>query len=138
LSAGHRRATRRIICRVVSDTRESGGARERALAATVTPLRARANASSRPMPELAPVIHADFQGRANLERELKAYDLDPEVFRAHLARLLETMRFIEFRFRPEFSKGDTDVDRKTDEALNVWLEEARKRFNIVYLDKALR
>jgi hypothetical protein len=83
-------------------------------------------------------VEADFQGRANLERELKAYDLEPEVFRAHLARLLETMRFIEFRFRPEFSKGDTDVDRKTDEALNVWLEEARKRFNIVYLDKALR
>lgn len=30
------------------------------------------------------------------------------------------------------------VEERTDEALNSWLEEARKRFNIVYLDRSLQ
>lgn len=107
-------------------------------------IRRETEVSHYPGPEAADIdayvarVEKDFGGAAALDRALKAYGLSQDVFHAHLVWLLETMRFIDFRFRPEFSGSDADVERRTDEALSVWLEEARKRFNIVYLDKALQ
>lgn len=70
-------------------------------------------------------IERDFGGAAGLAHALAAYNITQPVLDRHLALQLRILRFTEFRF-------------PTDEALNIWLQESRKRFNIVYLDKALQ
>ena len=100
----------------------------------------------------------------SLTETLKRYRVSEDVLREHLTRQLMTLRFIEFRFRPDLSVTDSDiqaylqrhvvnasgkqpdkaaitrliVEERTDAALNGWLEESRKRFNIVYFDQALQ
>ena len=70
-------------------------------------------------------VEKDFGGATGLARALAAYNVSQPVLDRHLALQLRILRFTEFRF-------------PTDEALNIWLEEARKRFKIVYLNKALQ
>ncbi len=97
-----------------------------------------------PAPERADVdtyyqqIEQDFGGTPRLRQELQKYKLDESVFRDHLSLQLTTLRFVEFRFRPEFAVSDSEVEQRTDQALNIWLGQARRRFNILYLDKSLR
>jgi hypothetical protein len=107
-----------------------------------------------------------FGDKASLERSLTQYQLSYNTLVHHLLMQLATLRFIENRFRPEVTVSDTEVDaflkaeqrpgntqsspnnreqvreqlmeKQTDETLAVWLEEARKRFNIIYLDKSLQ
>lgn len=102
-----------------------------------------------------------------LPEALRRYDLNETTLRDHLVSQLTTLRYVEFRFRPEVSVTEAAVQtyvrrnsnpgtnpgtpaktpdeirklilaERTDAALDGWLEEARKRFNIVYLDKALQ
>jgi len=110
-------------------------------------------------------VAQDFGGPLTLDQALAHYHLDTATLRHHLAEQLATLRFIETRFRPEVSVSDAEVDafieaehrayprhatqadrdfvrqeiatKQTDEALAVWLEEARKRFDIIYVDKTL-
>jgi hypothetical protein len=111
-------------------------------------------------------VAQDFGGPLTLDQALAHYHLDAVTLRHHLAVQLTTLRFIETRFRPEVLVSDAEVDafiegehrsdprhatqadrdfvreqiagKQTDEALAVWLEEARKRFNIIYVDKTLQ
>lgn len=115
-------------------------------------------------------VEEQLSSPADLEGELRKYNLDRATLERHLALQFKTLQFVDFRFRSEFSVGDADVNaflqkqpaetvagqanppiklsradakeylinQRTDESLNAWLEEARKRFNIVYLDKALQ
>lgn len=69
-------------------------------------------------------VEQDFGGAAGLNRAMGKYGLTRAILESHLALQLRTLQFTQFRF-------------PTDEALNVWLEEARKRFNIIYLDKTI-
>ncbi|HEX4165459.1 MAG TPA: hypothetical protein VHZ55_08285 [Bryobacteraceae bacterium] len=92
---------------------------------------------------------------------LRQYGLSEAILREHLALQLTTLRFVEFRFRPDLNVSDSDiqayiqrqhlgdsvnknrvrqaiVEERTDAALNAWLEGARKRANIVYFDKTLQ
>jgi hypothetical protein len=104
-------------------------------------------------------VAKDFGGGVHLNEQIAQYGLDQATFMRHLEVQLATMRFIEIRFSQQVSVSDADVqafahdeqsridissarrqlvERRTDEALAAWLEEARKQFNIVYLDKALQ
>ncbi len=117
-----------------------------------------------PVPDAAEIdkyfqkVEADLGGVSRLPDLLKIYELDESTLRDHLARQLAALSFIEFRFRPQFSVADPEVReylrsqpsanqdsvrqllirKQTDDALNAWLEETRKRFDIVYLDKTLQ
>jgi hypothetical protein len=111
-------------------------------------------------------VAQDFGGPLGLDQTLAKYHLDAPTLRHHLAEQLAALRFIEARFGPEVSVSDAEVDafleaerrtdpghgaqvdrdlvrqeittKQTDEALAVWLEEARKRFDIIYVDKTLQ
>ncbi len=104
-------------------------------------------------------VATDFGGVAKLNEQIAQYGLDKDSFMRHLEVQLASLRFIEVRFSQEVSVSDADVqtfihdetsqtdmrsarrqlvERRTDEALATWLEEARKQFNIVYLDKTLQ
>ncbi len=80
-------------------------------------------------------VKADLGESSQFVPLLKRYELDEATLKDHLTLQLTTLRFIEFRFRPGVSVNDSE--KRTDEALNAWLVEARKRFSIVYLDKTL-
>jgi hypothetical protein len=116
--------------------------------------------------EYAARVAQDFGGSSSLNQALANYRLDAATLERHLAVQLATLRFIEARFRPEVSVSDAEVEafiqaerqtgpphppqadrdfvrqeiaaKQTDEALAVWLEEARKRFDIIYVDKTLQ
>jgi hypothetical protein len=111
-------------------------------------------------------VAQDFGGPSGLDQALANYHLDATTLRHHLAEQLAVLRFIGARFGPEVSVSDGEVDafieaerranpehaaqvnrdlvrqeiatKQADEALAVWLEEARKRFDIIYVDRTLR
>jgi hypothetical protein len=103
-------------------------------------------------------VEEDFGDSSHLDAALRSDSLDRATLLQHLAVQLAVLRFIETRFRPEVSISDSDVrafqrqhagadeqsvrqemtEKRVDEALSAWLEEARKRFVIVYLDKSLQ
>lgn len=128
-------------------------------------IRGEMHVSRYPDPEPAEVtayldqVAKDFGGITRLDEEIAKYGLDKATFMRHLEVQLATLSFIEIRFNPEVSVSDADVqafargeqsaidagsarrqliEKRTDEALAAWLEEARKQFNIVYLDKTLQ
>ena len=70
-------------------------------------------------------VEEDFGGAAGFERALAAYELTRGVLERHLALQLRTLAFARFRF-------------PSDEALNIWLAEARRRFEVRYLGKDLQ
>lgn len=96
---------------------------------------------------------------AAFESGLRKAKLSENILRAHLALQLTTLRFIEYRFRPNFEITDDDVTaylkrqnksvsrqaaremltaERTDQVLAAWLEESRKQVDIVYLDTRLQ
>ncbi len=81
-------------------------------------------------------VETDLGGAAGLPDLLKTYGIDKTTLKDHLALQLATLDFIEFRFRPQ-PVANNDTGRHTDDPLNVWLKETRKRFEIIYLDKTL-
>ena len=104
-------------------------------------------------------VAKDFGGITQLDQQISRYGLDKDTFMRHLEGQLAILRFIEIRFSQEVSVTDADVQAfmrdqptrmdansarqqlvgiRTDEALSAWLEEARKQFSIVYLDKELQ
>jgi hypothetical protein len=104
-------------------------------------------------------VAKDFGGVNELDQQIGQYGLDKATFMRHLEVQLAMLRFIDIRFSQQVSVSDADVqafvhdgqsqidassarrqlvERRTDEALAAWLEEARKQFNIVYLDKTLQ
>ena len=109
-------------------------------------------------------VETELGGANQLAALLPKYSLTENVLRDHLALQLLTLRFVEFRFRPDLNVSDSDVEayrqrqntsvpaaatgknrirqtiieERTNAALSAWLEAARKRANIVYFDKALQ
>ena len=105
-------------------------------------------------------IRAQNGGAAGLAKALAAYQLTENTLRQHLEAQLVTLRFIEYRFRPDAAVSDEEieaaykgeagrnttresirntlVEARTDAALNAWLAEKRRQINIVYLDKSLQ
>jgi hypothetical protein len=105
-------------------------------------------------------IRTQNGGPAGLAKALAAHDLAETTLRQHLKSQLVTLRFIEYRFRPDAAVSDEDLEAafkgqagkntpresiratlmeaRTDAALNTWLAESRRQVNIVYLDKSLQ
>lgn len=106
-------------------------------------------------------IRVQNGGRAGLAKALATYELRESTLRQHLESQLVTLRFIEYRFRPDATVPDEETEaayrrqgndkkasresvrdalteERTDAALNSWLAESRRRVNIVYLDKSLQ
>lgn len=97
-------------------------------------------------------------GAARFSHEIASYKVTSEVLQQHLALQLTTLRFIEYRFRPDFSVSEEEIaayrkrhaglssdaaheaviEERTDQILAAWLEESRKQVNIIFLDKALQ
>ena len=105
-------------------------------------------------------IRAQNGGETGLAKALAAYQLTENTLRQHLESQLVTLRFIEYRFRPDAEVSDEEIEAaykgeagktatresirntlmeaRTDAALNAWLAESRRQVNIVYLDKTLQ
>jgi hypothetical protein len=105
-------------------------------------------------------IRTQNGGEAGLAKALAAYKLTESTLRQHLEAQLVTLRFIEYRFRPDADVSDEEIEAaykgeagrnttresirttlmeaRTDAALNAWLAESRRQINIVYLDKSLQ
>ena len=102
-------------------------------------------------------ISQTLGGSVRFSRALASYRLTGETLKQHLALQLTTLRFIEYRFRPDFNVSEEEIagyrkrhtelshdaareallEERTDQILAGWLEESRKQVNIVYLDKTL-
>ena len=104
-------------------------------------------------------LQSSFGGPQLFADALQTARLSSATLKQHLALQLTTLRFIEYRFRPDFQVTDAEIEKyqqsqavpssnqavretlieqRTDEILANWLEESRKRVNIVYLDKTLQ
>jgi len=119
-------------------------------------------------------VEKTMGGPDRLKELLAKYSVTPEILRAHLMAQLSTLQFIEFRFRPDISISDSEieiayqreiaslhnadpkakappldanrkarlsevlVEDQTDAALDSWLAESRKQFNIRYMDASLQ
>jgi parvulin-like peptidyl-prolyl isomerase len=131
-----------------------------------------------PLPEESEVnayleqVRSQFESASRFSQALADYDLTETILRDHLTLQLTTLRFIEYRFRPDIGVSDADIqayyqheaanwksghtgppppleasresirqrlmEERTDQALDAWLQEARKQANIVYPDKTLQ
>ena len=105
-------------------------------------------------------IRAQNGGEAGLAKALATYHLTESTLRQHLESQLVMLRFIEYRFRPDATVSDEEIEAaykgaagkngsresirsalmeaRTDAALNAWLAESRRQINVVYLDKSLQ
>jgi hypothetical protein len=104
-----------------------------------------------------------FGSLDSFRRALTTYRITSETLKQHLALQLTTLRFIEYRFRPDFNISEEDIaayrrshstlpgaelshdairevliEERTDYILAAWLEESRKQIDIVFLDKVLQ
>ncbi len=106
-------------------------------------------------------IRTQNGGQAGLAKALATHDVTEGTLRQHLESQLVALRFIEYRFQPDATVSDEDIEaayrrqasdkktpresiramlseERTDAALNAWLAETRRQINIVYLDKSLQ
>jgi hypothetical protein len=117
-------------------------------------------------------VEEQLGGAWQFEQLLSRYDLSEDTLKAHLALQLTTLRFVEYRFKPEVAVSDADInayyqreisdwsaqhtglppglaqvkesirqrltEERTDQALDAWLNEARRQARIVYVDATLR
>jgi len=106
-------------------------------------------------------IRTQNGGQAGLAKALATHDVTESTLRQHLESQLVALRFIEYRFQPDATVSDEDIEaayrrqasdkktpresiramlreERTDAALNAWLAETRRQINIVYLDKSLQ
>jgi len=106
-------------------------------------------------------IRTQNGGQAGLAKALATHDVTESTLRQHLESQLVALRFIEYRFQPDATVSDEDIEaayrrqasdkktpresiramlreERTDAALNAWLAETRRQINIVYLDRSLQ
>ncbi|HZQ50681.1 MAG TPA: hypothetical protein VFB14_00700 [Bryobacteraceae bacterium] len=117
-------------------------------------------------------VEEQLGGPSQFEQLLSRYDLSEDTLKAHLALQLITLRFVEYRFKPEAVVSEADIsayyqrelsvwstqhtglppalsqvkesirqtltEERTDQALDAWLNEARRQARIVYVDATLR
>lgn len=65
-------------------------------------------------------LRANFAGPEPFLRALRQYDLSEAALREHLALQLTTLRFIEFRFRPDVAISDSDIQSAYDREIAEW------------------
>ena len=65
-------------------------------------------------------VRADFGDHTQFEDALAAYSLPEETLKEHLALQLTTLRFIEFRFRPDISVSDADIENYYQRQITSW------------------
>ena len=108
-------------------------------------------------------LSQSFGGSDSFRRALAKDLLTEETLKRHLALQLTALRFIEYRFRPDFNVSEEEInayrkrhstltaaelshdavrealiEERTDQILAAWLEESRKQINIMFLDQALQ
>jgi hypothetical protein len=59
-------------------------------------------------------------GSAEFEKTLRSFNLTTETLRLHLELQLTELRFIEYRFRPDASVSDADVEAAYQRQVNSW------------------
>jgi hypothetical protein len=79
-------------------------------------------------------VRATFKNDADYRAALVSYGITERILEQHLATQLNTLRFVEVRFRPNVDRQEEHADQ----ILDIWLEEARKQVSIVYHDKELQ
>lgn len=65
-------------------------------------------------------IRADFGSPAQFNQALAAYGLSEDTLRDHLTLQLTTLRFIEFRFRPDMSVSEVDIQNYYEREITAW------------------
>jgi hypothetical protein len=70
--------------------------------------------------ELLEAQRRQFGGAALFDKELERYGLDAGILRRHLRFQLMTLRFIEFRFRPDVQITDADITRYYEHQMQTW------------------
>ena len=108
-------------------------------------------------------LRQTFGSTDSFRRAIAGCRLTGETLKQHLALQLTTLRFIEYRFRPDLNVSEEEItayrkrhpdvtgaelsrdavretliEERTDQILAAWLEESRKQINIAYLDRALQ
>jgi len=59
-------------------------------------------------------------GAAEFEKTLRSFNLTTETLRLHLELQLTELRFIEYRFRPDASVSDADIEAAYQRQVNSW------------------
>jgi hypothetical protein len=59
-------------------------------------------------------------GAAELDQALRSYNLTAEVLRNHLELQLTELKFIEFRFRPDVTVSDADIESAYQRQVAAW------------------
>ncbi len=67
-------------------------------------------------------VRADFDSHARFDRILASYHLTENTLRDHLALQLTSLRFIEFRFRPDVGVSDSDIQNYYQREMADWKE----------------
>lgn len=108
-------------------------------------------------------LSQNFGGLDRFRRAIENDQLTVKTLKQHLALQLTTLRFIEYRFRPDFNVSEEDIaayrrlhpssaagelshdavrealiEERTDQILAAWLEESRKQVNMTFLNRALQ
>jgi len=65
-------------------------------------------------------VKAGFDGESRFDEALAADDLTEATLRQHLALQLTTLRFIEYRFRPDVGISDSDIESYYDRETAAW------------------
>jgi hypothetical protein len=79
-------------------------------------------------------VRATFKSDADYRAALVSYSITERTLEQHLANQLNTLKFVQVRFRPNVDRQKEDAEQ----ILDIWLEEARKQVSIVYHDKELQ
>jgi hypothetical protein len=61
-----------------------------------------------------------YKSQPDFEAALARYSLDADVVKRHLALQMATLRFIEYRFRPELGISEADLQNRYDRGLSAW------------------
>jgi hypothetical protein len=65
-------------------------------------------------------IRESFPAGSNFDEELRAYDLTEATLRDHLALQLTTLRFVEYRFKPDTAVSEADIDDYYQHQISSW------------------
>ena len=65
-------------------------------------------------------IRDGYTGPLEFNGALTRYKLNENILKAHLARQISTLRFIEYRFRPELGISETDLQNYYNRKIKTW------------------
>ena len=65
-------------------------------------------------------VEEQLGGPSQFEQLLSRYDLSEDTLKAHLALQLTTLRFVEYRFKPDVAVSDADINAYYQRELSDW------------------